>query len=105
MNEETRVKMQEILNRLKELLAARDAVALEEYSIEQHPADLAEAYSLLDEHEKHDLIDLLSNELTADIVQEMDPDEQAELVGGHGLSQGHRHNRGNGIRRCDRPSS
>ncbi|HQJ25504.1 MAG TPA: CBS domain-containing protein, partial [Bacillota bacterium] len=80
MDEETRVRLEKMLDDIKALLSAGDSAGLADYAGQQHPADLAEAYSLLSDEDKRSLIRLLPSELAADIVEELDTEDQTELV-------------------------
>ncbi|MCK7577358.1 MAG: hypothetical protein MZV65_17025 [Chromatiales bacterium] len=51
------------------------------------------------------LFDKLPAELAADIVEELDTEEQTELVIRDGCGESIRHHRRDGIRRCHRPCS
>lgn len=80
MNEETRAKLMEIVNGIRQRLNNADAAELITYVEDMHAADLAEAYLMLEDAEKRMLFEKLPIEKAADIVEELEAEEQAELV-------------------------
>ncbi len=80
MNEENKVKLMEIVEGIRLRLGKDDAAELISYVEDLHAADLAEAYLLLEDSDKRLLLEKLPVEIAADIVQELEAEEQTELV-------------------------
>lgn len=71
----------EIIDRLKELIEAKDTVQVLEEIKDLHPADIAELVSELDDTDDSlFLLQLLDNETAADVLVELDEDERADLL-------------------------
>ncbi|HZQ99759.1 MAG TPA: magnesium transporter [Chloroflexota bacterium] len=64
---------------MRTALAMRDAAVLRAWA-SQHPIALSQALSELDENETVVATELLGDELTADVVTELDPGEAAEVL-------------------------
>ncbi len=64
---------------MRTALATRDAAVLRAWA-SQHPIALSQALSELDENETVVATELLGDELTADVVTELDPGEAAEVL-------------------------
>ena len=80
MEEDVRLRIDAIIDEIKALLARKDEAALIAFVEDQHPADLAEAFSSLTEEERKTLFDLLPSELAADIVEELETEYQTEIM-------------------------
>lgn len=80
MEEDIRLRIDTLIDEIKALLSARDADRLAEFVEQEHPADLAEAFSSLTDEERKALFDLLPSELAADIVEELKTEDQTELL-------------------------
>ena len=104
MEEDVRLRIDAIIDEIKALLARKDEAALIAFVEDQHPADLAEAFSSLTEEERKTLFDLLPSELAADIVEELETEYQTEINEQAGGRAGLRHHHGHGIGRCHRPA-
>jgi magnesium transporter len=60
----------DIHERIVDLLAREDHTSLQIYLIEQHPADIADALELLDDEQRVEIFDLLHHEVAAEVLDE-----------------------------------
>ncbi len=71
----------ENIDRLEELIEAKDEVQLKAYISDLHPADIAEMIAELDDaDEALFVMQLLDDEVAADVLAELDEDERADLL-------------------------
>ena len=70
----------EFVNSVKELIAQKASVLLQEKLSKMHPADIAELCNELSEEEAHFLYRQLDNEKAADTLTEMDEDLRNDLL-------------------------
>lgn len=71
----------DLIDKLKELIEAKDSVQVLAEIKDLHPADIAELVSELDDTDDSlFLLQLLDNETVADVLVELDEDERADLL-------------------------
>ncbi len=71
----------DLIDKLKELIEAKDSVQVLAEIKDLHPADIAELVSELDNTDDSlFLLQLLDNETVADVLVELDEDERADLL-------------------------
>lgn len=69
-----------VVDELKEMIAANEAQRLQEALTQLHPADIAEMMDDLTLDEAQVIYTLLSNEVAADVIVEMDEDDRNKLL-------------------------
>ena len=72
----------ELQEKIHELLEQRAVVSLKNYLLEQNPVDIAEAFDGLDDKEVSLCFRLLAKELATDVFVNMDSDRQKLLING-----------------------
>ena len=71
---------QQLYNRVAELLERGDGAALTETIAAAHPADVAEAFELLDDNERSRLIFAMDPRMTAEVIVLLDEADRGEVV-------------------------